>query len=60
MPIRLGVPKEIEQSEHRVALVPPVAERFHKLGVELLLETGAADKFVKIFDVATGKIVRSF
>ena len=41
MPIRLGVPKEIEQSEHRVALVPPVAERFHKLGVELLLETGA-------------------
>ncbi|HHJ17022.1 MAG TPA: Re/Si-specific NAD(P)(+) transhydrogenase subunit alpha [Gammaproteobacteria bacterium] len=41
MPIRLGVPKEIEQSENRVALVPPVAERFHKLGVELLLETGA-------------------
>ena len=41
MPIRLGVPKEIEQSEHRVALVPPVAERFRKLGVELLLETGA-------------------
>jgi len=41
MPIRLGVPKEIEQGERRVALVPAVAERFNKLGVELLLETGA-------------------
>ena len=41
MPIRLGVPKEIEQGERRVALVPSVAERFNKLGVELLLETGA-------------------
>ena len=41
MPIRLGVPKEIEQGEHRVALVPSVAERFNKLGVEILLEGGA-------------------
>jgi len=41
MPIRLGVPKEIEQGERRVALVPSVAERFSKLGVEILLETGA-------------------
>ncbi len=41
MPIRLGVPKEIEQGEHRVALVPSVAERFNKLGVEILLESGA-------------------
>lgn len=41
MPIRLGVPKEIEPGERRVALVPSVAERFHRLGVEVLLETGA-------------------
>jgi len=41
MPIRLGAPKETEQDERRVALVPSVAERFNKLGVELLLETGA-------------------
>ena len=41
MPIRLGAPKEIEPGERRVALVPSVAERFNKLGVELLLETGA-------------------
>lgn len=43
MSIRLGVPKEIEQGERRVALVPAMAERFIKLGVEVLLETGAGD-----------------
>jgi len=41
MPICLGVPKEIEQGEQRVALVPTVAERFKKMGVEILLESGA-------------------
>lgn len=41
MSIRLGVPKEIEQGERRVALVPAVAERFQKLGVEVLVESGA-------------------
>ena len=41
MAIRLGVPKETKQNERRVALVPAVAERFSKLGVEVLLETGA-------------------
>ena len=43
MSLRLGVPKEIEQGERRVALVPAMAERFIKLGVEVLLETGAGD-----------------
>jgi NAD(P) transhydrogenase subunit alpha len=41
MSIRLGVPKEIEPGERRVALVPAVAERFIKLGAEVLLESGA-------------------
>ena len=41
MPIVLGVPKEIEAGEQRVALVPAVAKRFRDLGVEILLETGA-------------------
>ena len=41
MPIRLGVPIEIEQAERRVALVPTVAERFKNMGVEVLLESGA-------------------
>ena len=41
MPIRLGVPKETQEGERRVALVPSVVERFAKLGVEVLVETGA-------------------
>jgi NAD(P) transhydrogenase subunit alpha len=41
MPIYLGVPKETEQGERRVAMVPAVADRFNKLGVEVLLESGA-------------------
>ncbi len=41
MPIRLGVPKEIEEGERRVAMVPAIAERFSKLGVEVLVESGA-------------------
>jgi NAD(P) transhydrogenase subunit alpha len=43
MPIRLGIPKETEDGERRVAIVPAVAERFVKLGVEVLLETGAGN-----------------
>jgi NAD(P) transhydrogenase subunit alpha len=41
MPIRLGVPKETQEGERRVALVPAVADRFAGLGVEVLVETGA-------------------
>lgn len=41
MPIRLGVPKETEAGERRVAIVPAIAERFSKLGMEILVETGA-------------------
>ncbi len=41
MPIRLGVPKEIEAGERRVALVPAIADRFVKLGVEILMQRGA-------------------
>lgn len=41
MPIRLGVPKEIDAGERRVAMVPAIAEKFAKLGIEVLLEAGA-------------------
>ncbi len=41
MSIRLGVPKEIEAGERRVALVPAIADRFAKLGVEILMQRGA-------------------
>ena len=41
MPIRLAVPRETQPGERRVALVPAVAERFSRLGVEVLIERGA-------------------
>jgi NAD(P) transhydrogenase subunit alpha len=41
MPVRMAVPKEIVSGERRVALDPTMAERFTKLGVEILLEKGA-------------------
>jgi len=43
MPICVGAPKETTTGERRVALVPDVAQRLAKLGVEVLLETGAGD-----------------
>ncbi len=41
MAIRVGVPKETQPGERRVALVPAVLKQYQKLGVELLLEKGA-------------------
>jgi len=41
MPVRMAVPKELVSGERRVALDPMMAERFAKLGVEMLIEKGA-------------------
>ncbi len=41
MPVRMAVPKETLSGEQRVALDPTMAERFAKLGVEILVEKGA-------------------
>ena len=41
MPIRIAVPKESLAGERRVALDPLTADRFAKLGVEVLVEQGA-------------------
>ena len=41
MPVRMAVPKECASGERRVALDPMMAERFTKLGVEMLIEKGA-------------------
>jgi NAD(P) transhydrogenase subunit alpha len=41
MPLRLAVPKEIFPGERRVALDPSTAQRFTKMGVEVLMEKGA-------------------
>jgi NAD(P) transhydrogenase subunit alpha len=41
MPVRLAVPKELVSGERRVALDPTMAERFTKLGAEVVVEKGA-------------------
>lgn len=44
MPVRLVTPKELNPDENRVALVPDVATRLKKLGIDVVLESGAGDK----------------
>lgn len=39
--MKIGVPREIEEGEKRVALTPEVARQLHKLGFELAIEAGA-------------------
>jgi NAD(P) transhydrogenase subunit alpha len=39
--MKLGVPKESVPGEHRVAMVPEVAQRLQKAGVEVVVEPGA-------------------
>jgi NAD(P) transhydrogenase subunit alpha len=41
MPVRMAVPKELVSGERRVALDPTMAERFAKLGAEILIEKNA-------------------
>ena len=41
MPISMAVPAEVLAGERRVALDPPTAERFAKLGAEVAIEKGA-------------------
>lgn len=41
MPVRMAVPKETISGEQRVALDPMMAERFAKLGAEILVEKDA-------------------
>jgi len=43
MPIRVAVPKETTPGERRVAVVPDVAARLAKLGIEVLMEKGAGE-----------------
>lgn len=41
MPVRVGVPRETAPLERRVAIVPEVASRLAKAGVEVVVESGA-------------------
>ncbi|WP_432697877.1 Re/Si-specific NAD(P)(+) transhydrogenase subunit alpha [Marinobacterium sp. YM272] len=45
--MKIGIPREVEEGERRVALTPEVATQLHKLGFSLAIETqaGAAASF---------------
>lgn len=43
MAVRIGVPKEALEGEHRVALVPEVVQKLTKGGQEVRIEAGAGD-----------------
>ena len=42
--MKIGVPREIEEGEKRVALTPEVAAQLQKLGFELAIESGAGSE----------------
>jgi len=44
MPVRLVAPKELSPEENRVALVPDVAAKFLKLGVNVAIEASAGER----------------
>lgn len=39
----VGVPKEIKTAEHRVAMTPDGVREFERLGIDVVVETGAGD-----------------
>jgi len=51
MPVTVVIPKEIEAGEARVAMVPQVAEKLVKLGVEVKIEHGLG-KSINVEDAA--------
>jgi NAD(P) transhydrogenase subunit alpha len=51
MPIKLAVPKEVAKGEHRVAIEPGVADKYLKMGAEVILESGAGDKAYLVDDL---------
>ena len=58
MPICVAVPREIFPQEHRVALVPGVAESLSKQGLQVLVEAGAgAAAFFHDAEYSTARIV---
>ena len=51
MPIKLAVPKEVAKGERRVAIEPGVADKYLKMGAEVVLESGAGDKAYLVDDL---------
>ncbi len=42
-PLRVGVPREVHQGERRVAATPSTVQRLRKLGLEVLIQSGAGE-----------------
>ncbi len=42
--MKLGIPKEVQPDERRVAISPETVKRMKKLGFDVLVETGAGDR----------------
>lgn len=51
MPVKVAVLKETRVEENRVAMVPSVVERLERLGVEVIIQSGAGEA-VKLPDAA--------
>jgi NAD(P) transhydrogenase subunit alpha len=51
MPIKLAVPKEVAKGERRVAIEPGVADKYLKMGLDVVLEAGAGDKAYLVDDL---------
>ena len=43
MPLTIGVPKEVQENECRVATTPEAIGQLQKLGFEVAVESGAPD-----------------
>jgi NAD(P) transhydrogenase subunit alpha len=56
MPVKIAVLKETRPNERRVAMVPAVADKLAKLGVEVHMQSGAGDA-VKLPDSAFRNVV---
>ena len=60
MPLVIGVPKETDRGEKRVAVVPEVVKKFKALGADLCIERGAgAESFIFDEDFGAGIIAAS-
>ncbi len=42
--MKVGIPKELDANEHRVAASPETIVRLQKQGFEVLIETGAGER----------------
>ena len=60
--MKIGIPKEIQENETRVALVPQSVKKITQKGIEVLIETNAGKKAFyqdKEYEEAGAKIIEN-